>query len=232
MGDEATGSRWSRNIDIAAKLLIPIALFGGSAILSASQQKEAKFQACAQRLFDFSKAACHESGECGARTQSEGVFLTGLVATVERLCTEANFEVPQEWWASAAPSIAQSNNVAATGEATKASGRVPQTSASSSIAGGELAKTTLEPSAATQTQLAAMPSGGPHPVGRSQNAGRAAQHSSVRGHNTHRARARTGRDADRGERTALLQNGELQGDGEPRCLSASGAWRAGQSCRP
>jgi hypothetical protein len=148
MGDEATGSRWSRNIDIAAKLLLPVALFGGSAIIGWSQQREAKFRACVDQQFKLAEFAC-DGEECAAKTEGRVLHLTGLTDSVGKLCKAVGIEIADATRDAVQTSAAASNNVARTAEAAKTAGIAPAKIAQSTDTNMSLAQrtTTIAPPA-------------------------------------------------------------------------------------
>lgn len=142
MSDETSGSRWSHRIDIAAKLLLPVALFGGSAIIGWSQQREAKFRACVDQQFKLAEFAC-EGEECAAKTEGRVLHLTGLTASVGKLCKDVGIEIANATRDAVQTSAAASNNVARTAEAAKTAGIAPIKVAASTDRNATLAQGTV-----------------------------------------------------------------------------------------
>jgi hypothetical protein len=132
MAGETAVSNWTRYTDLAAKLLLPVALFGGSVVLSLSQQREAKFRACVEQQFKLAEFACKRD-KCVAEAEGEAVQLAGLTSSVSELCKQADVQITKGAQAAVQSAVAGSNNVAQTADVARSvgAGQVVETPAAS-----------------------------------------------------------------------------------------------------
>lgn len=105
---------WMEYADLASKWMVPIAVLGATAWLtahsSAQQAKDTRLRACIDKQFQLADFAC-KNGDCEKLTDAQGTQLVHLTRAVASVCDGTNFEITEGVQDQVRSASASTNNV-------------------------------------------------------------------------------------------------------------------------
>jgi hypothetical protein len=119
---------WMDYADLASKWMVPIAVLGATAWLtahsSAQQEKDTRLRACIDKQFQLADFAC-KNANCASLTDAQGAQLVHLTKAVASVCDGTNFTITQGVQDQVKSASASTNDVRLTAQVADALGAQP-----------------------------------------------------------------------------------------------------------